>query len=351
MGKTTITLLSAAAIITALPSCAGLRRAAKEPVEITVSADAQAPESADSPVNVNLNAHIPERYRNVNTGILFEPVLVNADGTDSVTLKKAMAEGKFHDMHDRRAVRFKEQQKDIDTEKTPYVKYDATDLEWTAETPYREWMDDCVLKTRIYAEAYTKQVLLKETCIPFSMILPEPEIQEAPEPALETVQEDDEPMFFRMQFALASADLSEDIDAGLLRRKLSEIVNDIDIENYHLTITVSDSPEGTFGYNEELCRKRRDAVLELIRETGADVEKCDIVMIPENWDGLIEKAASLIPDSVNGLRKATDTIADADKREEHIRRSMNIDWIILSKLAYPELRYCHVTLTYNRKNN
>ena len=177
MRKITSMLLSATAAITLFPSCAGLRRAAREPVEINVNAEVPQLESSSAPVIVKLNADMPERYRNVNTGILFEPVLTNAEGTDSVSLKNAIAEGRFHNMYDRRTARFKEQPKDNDTELFPYIKYDNTSISWEASTPYQEWMDSSIVKVRIYAEAYGKQVLLKETCIPVQVLVKEPEVQ------------------------------------------------------------------------------------------------------------------------------------------------------------------------------
>lgn len=351
MRKITSMLLFAAASTVLLSSCSGLRRAAREPVEITICATAADQESADSQIKVDMSASMPERYRNVNTGILFEPVLVNAGGPDSAALKKAIAEGRFNNMYDRRSVRFKEQPKDRSTEHFAYTRYDDTEISWTASTPYEDWMEDCLLKTRIYAEAYGKRVLLKEECIPLSIkkLIPEQECSPAPEEALPK-EEDNGPLFYRMQFTRASADLSGESDAMLLYAKLKEIVNDRSISDYHLAITVSNSPEGTMRYNTDLCARRRDAITDLIRKAGADIGKCDIIMIPENWDCLIEKAQGLIPDATEGLRKAVETISNADKREEHIRRNMNIDWTILSKIAYPELRYCHVTLTYTTDN-
>lgn len=345
MRKITSMLLSATAAITLFPSCAGLRRAAREPVEINVNAETPQLESASSPVIVKFDAVMPERYRNVNTGILFEPVLVNAEGTDSVSLRNAIAEGRFHNMYDRRTVRFKEQPKDNDTGLFPYIKYDDTGISWEASTPYQEWMGSSIVKVRIYAEAYGKQVLLKETCIPVQILVKEPEAQAEPVSVkTEPEEEIDSQMQFRMQFPLDSDDLSGAPDAKLLKDRLKELLSDKKATGYRISITVSNSPEGSSEHNAELCARRRDAIIRLIGEAGADTGKCDVVMIPENWDGLIEKAAGLIPDSVKGLQKAVYSIDDTDRRESYIRKNMSIDWIILSKIVCPELRYCYVTI-------
>lgn len=342
-------LLTISAAISAV-SCAGLRRAAKEPVEISVDASAGEITSKDENVKVSMTAEMPERYRNANTGILFVPALVSTDGLHSADLTKALAEGKIHNMYDRRTVRFKEAEKDRGTVKVPYTKYDSTAIHWTGETPYKEWMSDCSLIMKVYAEAYDRQVLLTEQTIPIKVNVNEP----VPEPeALEAQQAEEPehcgPYHFKMFFRQDSADLSEDADSGLLKEAIRKITVASDIKEYRLSITVSNSPEGTLAHNKKLGIERKDAALSLIAESGADTSRCDVVIIDENWDGLAEKADGFIPDSSDRLRKIIDANDNPDVRESEIRRQMYIDWLILRKIIYPELRYCLVTLEITEK--
>ena len=344
MRRTIQMLLTLSAAISAV-SCAGLRRAAKEPVEISLDASAGELLSKDENVNISITAEMPERYRNANTGILFVPELVSADRLHSADLTKALAEGKIHNMYDRRTVRFKEAERDRRTVKVPYTKYDSTAIRWTGETPYKEWMSDCNLIMKVYAESYDRQVLLTERAIPIKVNVNEPatapevaEVQQSEEP------EDNGPYHFKMFFRQDSADLSEDADTGLLKEAIRKMTEDPDVTGYHFSVTVSNSPEGTLSHNKTLGIKRKDAVLSLIAESGADTSRCDVIIIDENWDGLAEKTEGLIPDSSSRLRKIIDTNDDPDIRESEIRRQMHIDWLILRKIIYPELRYCLVTL-------
>ena len=332
---------------TAAVSCAGLRRAAREPVEIGLTASADNLESVDENVKVDMKAEMPERYRNANTGILFVPTLVSADGSHTASLTNALAEGKIHNMYDRRTVRFKEADKDRNTVKAPYVRYDSTAICWSGETPYREWMEDCSLNIQIYAEAYDKQVLLEERTIPIQVNVdaPKPEpVEECPVQCEEDIPEHDMPHHFKMFFRQDSADLSGDAEAELLKETIRDIIGNPDISGYHFCITVSNSPEGSLAHNEKLGLKRKDAVLTLIEEAGADTSRCDVIIIDENWDCLAAKADGLIPDASGKLRKIIDTNSNSDLRESEVRRQMYIDWLILRQIVYPELRYCLVTL-------
>lgn len=341
-----LTLISLTAV-----SCTGLRHAAKvsEPVAVDCTVDYEC--TSPDTFCVGVTADVPQEFRNPNTGILVVPVLRGDDSTETMRLNAFVAEGLLHSTFNARKQTYEPELSDSALFRTRYSKDGRTAAASTTEISVEDWMKDCSLNVDVYADSYTRRILLGSYSFPIvlkdlnsyaDLAFVEKWYYTFPAPAPTKADTSDLSDGFR--FSLDSFSIEDKEIAGALGAYVRDVLSSIRTEDYTVAVTVSNSPEGSIGHNRELGQNRLNAAKQLLSEAGIDLGKCTFAVIDENWDALRAAVAAGTLQSREEILTVIDTEEDPDIREHRIRDEYYREWKQLRKEIYPSLRYCDIAI-------
>ena len=349
MATTRTIIILAAAFLSV--SCSGLRQAARTEAQVAICCTADADYTGEGKVNIDIEVSVPEDFRNHNTGIVVVPELVSEDGHERVPLTECIAEGALHNTFNGRKYIYEPGLTDSVAVRKAYMRRGATLLESVTAVRLEDWMKESRISVNVYADAYCRKVLLSSETFPLSVIDPNSfadlEFRERYYYVWEDGTSAGERYFPLADGFLFSLD-SYSVDDENIRTSLGEYVSGVlsmdNLSDYSVSVTVSNSPEGSLGYNRDLGRDRLQAAKDLLSDAGIDTAKCSFTVVEENWDGVRKAVSESFSRNRLEILSILDSIADPDERENAIRDRYYSEWRELRKNVYPALRYCRIEI-------
>lgn len=117
-----------------------------------------------------------------------------------------------------------------------------------------------------------------------------------------------------------------------------------------ITVTVSSSPDGPLWLNTRLSDKRHQSIVSLLKDIIPE-EKLFMTVIPENWEGLINKITTRYfdDDKEEILQILKDSTISDDTRQKRLQAlSDGRTWDFIKYHFLPELRYSAMVYYYRK---
>lgn len=348
-------MILSAAVCSAF-SCTGLRHAAKVQEPVGISCDTDYRFTDPERLSIEITAMVPEEFRNPNTGIIVVPVLCGADSTQRLELKPFTIEGSIHSMFNSRKDNYEPELQDSIASRSRYIKDTVSTTSSTNDLQIEEWMRDSRVRVDVYADSYTRRVHLSEASFPIriedlnryaDLDLLERYYYTDPSSGPQTELRSSMNDGFR--FSLDSYSIEDGEIASALKAYAGEVLSSYRTEDYKVSVTVSNSPEGSIAHNRMLGQNRLQSAKCLLLNAGVDTAKCTFSIIEENWEGVRKAVSEGTSGNKGKILEIIDQEQDPDIREVRIRDGFYKEWRQLRKETYPGLRYCDIQITGNNR--
>ncbi len=129
----------------------------------------------------------------------------------------------------------------------------------------------------------------------------------------------------------------------------------IEQEEFHvdtITLTATSSPEGSYRYNDNLARRRAEALKSYLAKRFGKVagDIMQVKWIAEEWEGLkVAIAKDSVVDHRSEIVKIIETEKNPDTREAIIKSRYSKDYAYIKEKLYPQLRGVNFKYDLRRK--
>lgn len=231
--------------------------------------------------------------------------------------------------------------------------------------PYRKYMDNLSLRLIQTSEGCCTAKITGNEELANGLVLRERPVayQVAPEvsyitPAVESAKFRQEGGEAQLLFEVGKCHLSSSLDSNSL--EINKIKQSIEWVNSNpfaeikkISLVSYASPEGTWGYNATLSRKRTKVVADYIRNTYKLPEKLfSVESLSEDWNGLAQLVASdtiLLPKR-DSLLKIINSDIDSDVKDRRIMDfEKGVPYKYMLATLYPKLRRTIYRIDYTVK--
>lgn len=339
-----------------LQACGGLKQVEKKPhltttpEKLFLVVDTKADPYV---IPVNYILHIPREYVPSCARLVYSPRLV-APGHEYL-LTPLVITGKNYDRLQVRRQFFGDKQPDYSDILKLESHGDSMSIRLSERIPFELWMADAKLEATIVLDACDRKTLLytRELAggIFYMPVMPGPALVKYVKKDVEKLQEEITRFYYpvngyRTEPAWHNNGERLDAVSALLRTIQADTSKHIG----RIVVTGTCSPDGTWGYNEVLAKRRAEYFRnDLIRYSGVPADSVKTEFVPEDWKGLadlIEKSS--LPDKDTLLKTICD-VHDPVQREAALRRFPQFGYIKTN--FYPRLRKvtCRIYYTIKEK--
>lgn len=339
-------------IALAMVSCVNLKKLKDyPPLEISV-VDTYITEYKGM-VDLGMQIVIPEEFKNSQTGLRIYPVIQGAKG-DSIHLPQVTAEGLIHDKMNRRYGELREEVYDQTKQRPRYAKRNQpTVVNYETTFPYKDWMSDADLYIDVYGDAYTKQIYLGRfyggtqifSLKEFTKFSPVIQYYYYSEKLNRVVVRGGKtnPELSNVIFPVNSTSFDKKALDGFAAF-YKDAASKPGFKSADINLFVSDSPEGSYKYNEKLGNKRAAAIRDYLQSVGVK-DQVNTTIEVEAWTELKErlKTATNLKNRDKMLEIANSN-DDPDLKSYKLRQYWRDYRTILDEI-YPDLRVADMNMT------
>ena len=349
-------LIFAAALITWSEARAAVAAETPKVYDVDVAVNEQ-----DSTVSVSVELLLKELSLKSNGEVIFTPVIISANGVDSLALDPVTICGRNRWYYHLR-------NHELDVTRPSIFRAVADEKATMTQTvPFEAWMDNCTVELRQEAG----------TCCNTPQIVPgtsphgntELAIIDTKRPSL--INEfifappvDDTPVEKNIEgkafvsFVVNRTELKPDYMVN--RREIAKILNSIDYVRNDSDAVITGvhikgfaSPEGSYTNNIRLAKGRTATLSAYVR----DLYRFDDGIVtnsfePEDWEGLRSYVADSMDYKIDHRKEIIamiDSPIDPDVKNDLIKRTYPTDYMVMLKEIYPWLRHSDYTVKYRIK--
>lgn len=307
-------------------------------------------------LDVNMEIEIPSIYTHNHTGILVYPVMVGSNA--QLELPPVVVDGRTYEQFNER----QEELKPVYADKAD-VRFLYTDrgtvAQYHTSVDYMDWMKGSKMYADVYAGAYTKSVFLgrfpiEGGVLDLTKFIDFKAIDKyyytdplARRVVVGGVPDDTEKVTI---FSVGSSQLHLDPKVGeVVRKHIESILADPEMNDYLISIEISNSPEGSLESNRRLGQSREKSLRGFLNSIGIPDSKINSTMFDEGWDELQRMLPGLGLSNLQEIQSIMATTADLDRREALIKQRYPADYQKMLGQAYPSLRYGKITVSTQYK--
>lgn len=225
-------------------------------------------------------------------------------------------------------------------------------VKYTASFPFEPWMNGAeVILKREYGHCnHTNNTFTCDFATLYNPLAPQVVFIE---PDVETVKARADKMTAHITFRQDHYDINPKVadNARELERIYSftdKVMNDKDVKVTGIELLGYASPEGTYTYNDNLSKKRVNALADVLKKRyGIEQRNIRTSNVPEDWDGVSRWVAA---SNLRYKAEVLDIISstkDPDARDAKIRAlDKGVTYNRLLNEAYPPLRRTEYTIQY-----
>lgn len=305
---------------------------------------------------VDMVIGIPGNYTNLHTGILVQPVMV-VEGAE-VKLPPVVVDGFVYERFDDRMEVLTPERADGAGVRYLYHR-DGSMAEYHTTVDYAGWMKGAKMYADIYGRAYTRSIYLGRVPVDGGVLDLSGFVNFRP---VEKYYYTD-PLDTRIvqggmsvgddklaTFAAGSSQIQLSDKVMLAARQhIESILADPEVSDYLVSVTVSNSPEGTLENNRKLGKSREKSLTDFLGSTGVPDSRMTFTMHDEGWDELLGMLPSLGLGNTADIERIIRTTPDLDAREARIKQSYPADYRKMLDRAYPLLRYGKIAVSAKYK--
>lgn len=339
-----------------LQACGGLNRVEKKP-QLTITPEKLflAVDTKADPyvIPVNYTLHIPRGYVPSCARLVYVPRLV-APG-HKYSLPPVVVTGRNYERLEVRRQLFGDKQPDYPNALELVSNGDSMNIPLDSRIPFELWMADAKLEAEILLDACDRKTTLYTLELAggifYMPVMPGPALVKYVEEEVEKQKEG----YARFYFPVNGYEVDPDwlhnrsrLDS--LSALLHRIETDSAVHIGRIVVTGICSPDGSWGYNEKLAKRRAEFMRNyLLQYDAVSSGFVETKYIAEDWKGLadlIEKSS--LPDK-ESLLNAIRNVRDPEQREAVLRRSPQFNYI--KTHFYPQLRkaICEIYYTVKEK--
>lgn len=305
-----------------------------------------------SRTDASLRLDIDINPRNVNPGrdkeVIFTPVVIAADGRDSVVMPAVRVAG--------RNIYYSHLRNHDLPEGTRLYSAGAREMiEYRASVPYEPWMERCRIDMRA-STARCCDPMLPAPGTPLALLdyttpAYKPEFSFVALTGDEAVERSAEGSAF-IDFIVNRTEIRptyrrNTVELAKIIESIDLVKNDPDATITRVTIKGFASPEGSYSNNVRLAMGRTQALKEYVREHYSfDPAIMSTDYEPEDWEGLVRRLRDLELPHRDEILAIAQSDMEPDPRNAEIQRRFPEQYRFLLDSIYPALRHSDYTVKY-----
>lgn len=282
------------------------------------------------------------------------------DGEHNVPLQEIIVSGK---RREKAYIRGLAIQKEVpDAIIVPYNKREV--FNYTQVIPYQPWMANASLQLveslcgcGNYQEMNSQELITNDVSTEAKRVSAMMPIVAYVQPTVEVVKNRSEQYEAHLDFPVNKSVILTDFmnnhsELVNIHSMFDKIQNDKNLTVTGISIKGFASPEGPLAFNEQLSKKRADALKDyLIKNEKVSSKLYNVTFGGENWDGLVKALEiSSMKDKETFLNIIKNTTDDAKRKQEIMRVGGGAPYRTMLKDIYPGLRKVNCKIDYTVVN-
>lgn len=335
-------------------ACGGLKRIEKKP-QLTTT-----PERLELAVNtkadpyvipVNYTLNVPRGYLPSCSRLVYSPRLI-AQGHE-YQLTPIVITGKNFN-------RLEERQQLLDDKQPGYpnamhlvASGDSMQIRMSELVPFEMWMPQAKLQANVMLDACDRQTLLYTQDLAngvlYIPVMPGPALVKYVQKEVEKKAEGFARFYYPVNgYTVDPALYSNRSQLDSMTVLMHRVLNDTNIHVNRIVITGICSPDGAWGYNEGLAKRRAEFISNyLINHERISSDLIETKYIAEDWEGLKKLISESTMSNKEALLNTIDEISNPDQREAALRKFPQFNYI--KQNFYPQLRKVTYEIYYTTK--